>query len=84
MDGLIGGGWNQDGDGFTFFLNRKEAVKLKKLIKDYSWGMNSVIRQIEFKRGICKQDEDNIIDNIIFKTALCKSFKILNGDKKNV
>lgn len=73
--------WNFDfkGDGFCFFLNRKEAVKCLNVLKRFNSETYNecFVKKIEYKKGLGKHIEDGITKCINFKIALCKQFKII-------
>ena len=73
--------WNTDANssmGFCFFLNYEVAVKCHKALKVYGkYYQQSRIVKIEYKQGLGKHAENNIILEKLFCIALCKSFKIL-------
>lgn len=64
------------GDGFCFFLTRKEAKKcLSSFYRDY----RLVIRKIKYRKGLGKRLESGISRNVPFEIALCKEFKIIEN-----
>lgn len=74
--------WSNEtkGDGFCFFMTRKEA---RKAIKDWKsvtsgWKREPIsIKRIEYKQGLGKHLEDPFMYCKYYQTALCKEFKII-------
>jgi hypothetical protein len=72
--------WNPifTGDGFCFFLTRKEARRAQKNWNKWDQTRKYRIKKIQYKKGICKQDQGGFtFYKAIYKTALCKEFRIL-------
>lgn len=75
------------GDGFCFFLTKKEAVRclkeytkkrrLRSKSQDYK---RMVIKKIQYFKGLGKQIEDHMVQGSYLIT-LCKQFKILREEK---
>lgn len=78
--------WRGRGDGFCFFLDKKEANKAKKLWQEASIGymgdIPDVLLKIKYSQGLGEHLECSFISDTRIKIALCKEFTI-NPDEKN-
>ena len=82
-DGNVKKGWIKwhegfFGDGFCFFMSKKEAINA---MKDPWWqkkiAENRIsLLKVRYKRGIVRQQEDNFADYVI-ELAICKEFQIV-------
>lgn len=71
------------GDGFCFFLYKKEALRvLKAWQKSFDHDClvvsdpNDVeLRRIEYRDGLCQQQEFGMIDGITVAMALCEAWR---------
>jgi hypothetical protein len=69
-----------EGDGFCFFLNKKEAERLSKMWDDESNSNDkrkTAVFEIKYWGGLGTHLERNIIEGDPFMIALCKSFQII-------
>jgi hypothetical protein len=80
LDGWIK--WEKDdfsGDGFCFFLQKREAGRLLKRWSSAFYDDSFVVKRIQYRKGMGIHIEDNIVKKFKFKTALCREFRILEG-----
>ena len=78
QDGSVHWLKNKSGNGFCFFLTKKEA---ERLLRELQKGNNpiykdTIVVKIKYSGGLGKHMENNIISGESFETALCESFKI--------
>lgn len=78
--------WNnkfeEEGDGFCFFLTREEAKRALALWSLVSRRTCEVVRQIRYGGGLGKHAETGFITNCLFVVGLCKEFTVLEDDRK--
>lgn len=83
-DGFIR--WNKresSGDGFCFFLTRKEARRALNELKSRLYVimenpyLRHLIKKIEYRKGLCKQQEPNMAEGV-YEIALCKEFRVVD------
>jgi hypothetical protein len=67
------------GNGFSFFLDLKEArralLEVKKKYPIHMEGYRDILWEIEYDEGICWQLEEAFIDSPV-KMALCGAFRL--------
>jgi hypothetical protein len=64
------------GNGFTFFLDKNEAIRFYQLQKKLF--TKTTLCKIYYEDGLGTHLEDNIMSNQIFQIALCKQFVIID------
>jgi hypothetical protein len=92
VDGVVYTGekivWNPkrdpDGDGFCFFLTKKEADRVNNL---HEWGGRSGVGsqrvvKIKYRLGLGKHIETHFIGGETIRIALCKEFEFVDLPKE--
>ena len=71
--------WKKDyiGDGFCFFVSKREAFRLLKELSYYGFS-DHYVYTIEYSQGLGKHIENNITVKKVYTTAICKRFQILD------
>ena len=73
--------WNEEDDddsGFCFFRTKKEGKRALKSWKIFeTLKDNTVLKRIEYKKGLCKQEEHMFISGSLYTIALCQYFKVI-------
>jgi len=79
--------WSHYGDGFCFFLTKKEAERtLNALQKAHDSGgwcsySNCIVVKLNYYGGLGQHIEPKVMDRKRFRTAICKRFKIHKDER---
>ena len=70
-------GFMFNGDGFALLKRKKEIIKLFKRWVRGRNVHNYVICKVQYEDATYEHDENNVCDDMIFRIALVKKFKVL-------
>lgn len=74
-------GFDNDSDGFCFFLSEEKALRRKKLISEVFGGDpeqgHVTLKRILYEEGMVERPESRFISGETFTVALCRIFTIL-------